>query len=144
MSTKQKCSILITRSFGTSFIVNFPDLLSCWNGVLTILNQVELIEGDEPEVGHEWDLNNGLATKKTPLSMSKYVPIEFLKSFWCPGSMAYDYLVGCGNSYQLLVLPGSYKASKNDCILMRLTEAIYYLNSNDDIGKVFTCIHDLL
>ncbi len=139
MTTKQKCSVLISRSFGTSFIVNFPDLVSGWKAVLSILNQIELIEGAEPDVGHEWDLHTGCATKKTPLSMSKYVPVEFLNAFWCPGSQAYDYLVGCGNSYQLLVLPGSYKASKNDCILMKLEEALYYLNNNDDIikGKVF-------
>lgn len=135
MSTKQQCSVLIARSFGSSFIVNFPDLVTGWKGVLSILNQIELIEGEEPDVGHEWDLNNGLATKKTPLSMSKYVPIEFLNSFWCPGSKAHDYLVGSGNSYQLLVLPGY--ASKNDTcepILMRLEEALYYLNNNVDIN----------
>lgn len=134
MSTKQKCSVLITRSFGTNLIVNFPDLISGWKGVLSILNQIELIEGDEPDVGQEWDLNNGLATKKTPLSMSKYVPTEFLNVFWCPGSKAYDYFVGCGNSFQLLVLPG-YALKNDSCgpILMSLEEALYYLNNSADI-----------
>jgi hypothetical protein len=127
-----RCTLFIHRLNGYGFIVYFPNVTAAWNAVLSILKQIELIEGDEATVSTVWNYETGVCMASLPLSNYTHTKVDLL---WSSGHKHIEYIAGCGNSYQLILIKGygtSVYQDKNDkVILMSLEQALYYLNNEE-------------
>ena len=128
------CTLWIRRSFGTDFALSFASQQEAWVSAINIIKEIEYIENRNLTVFTSWDIVTGKATSYS--NSLANMPTQITK-FWTPYSNSIAYPIAEGNSFQLFLVKGHgltnipfYK--NNKIILMSETEAIHFLNENDD------------
>lgn len=134
LAKSEKCTLFVTRAFGVDFMVHFDSYASAWVSILELFRQIELVEGEEPTITNSWDSVTGYQTSCIPASKSPKYDHSLLSKLWINQPGSFIYFIGGGNGYQIVLLKGLvYKPLNNECIHMTGAEAVYFLNTLDEI-----------